>query len=241
MADIGDIVETVLDPFGLIKPGEVVGELSDSVVKDDRAMISQILAASGWGAPNSDLNKRARAVIRRESNGNPKAYNRSGATGFFQMMTPLHCGNYGIPGSNTGRPGGEQSAGCRKWLENPYNNSKAAKALYDAAGWKPWAASGGAPRPTNWDMSIRTDKNTLSTAAGDVVDAVTSPLSGIVEMVSVLFQADTWARVGKGTLGGVLLIMGTGAMVFVIANKASKTPAVKATVGVAKKVATKGK
>lgn len=234
----GEVGSFLVNPFGVYS--ESAAEISDSAVKDKRVMISKVLADTGWGPANSDLNKRARTVVRRESNGNVKAYNRSGATGWFQMMTPLHCGNYGIPGSNTGRPGGKESEACRKWLENPYNNSRAAKALYDANGWTPWAASGGAPQPTSWDMSVRLEKNTLGTVVEDVVDTVTDPIGGLVEMVSVLFQADTWARIGKGALGGMLLVMGTGAMVFVIANKASKTPVGKAGAGIAKKVVTKG-
>lgn len=42
---------------------------------------------------------------------------------------------------------------------------------------------------------------------GDAVQAVTDPLSSLVGMLGVLFQASTWFRVGKVVLGGVFLLV----------------------------------
>jgi hypothetical protein len=199
-------------------PGEAAklpGKLDDVLAKDEKVKLSTILARNGWGKPNSSLNRQARAIVKRESGGDPSAKNPSGATGLFQMMTPLHCGDYGIPAGGN----------CQKWLEDPDNNARAAKALYDEAGWRPWAASGGAPLPTNWDTVIVTGKDSVTGSVAAVASDVASPFTAVgsaaVDLIGTLLSADTWFRIGKGGLGFVLIVVGTGAFVYVVANTAT--------------------
>jgi hypothetical protein len=223
----------VANPLDIIQAptGAVVDTIDNVLNPDQKAKLSTILARNGWGTPNSELNRRARAVVKRESGGDPKAKNPSGATGLFQMMTPLHCGSYGIP-----KPVSE----CVTWLEDPDNNAKAAKALHATAGWQPWAASGGPPAPTTWDPEIVTDRDTLSGGVGEVAGQVTSPFTGIasaaIDLIGSLMSADTWFRIGKTWLGAVFVITGTGALVFIIANQASGGKVARA----AKTAATRG-
>ena len=70
-------------------------------------------------------------IMWRESNHTPSARNRSGASGCWQMMLPLHSGIF-------------RSVGCSpaEWAD-PLCNNKAAYALFQQAGRSPWAL-------TNW-------------------------------------------------------------------------------------------
>lgn len=222
--DVGDVITA--------KP--LVDKVDDVLNPDQRAQLSRVLARNGWGPPNSQTNMMARAVVQRESNGDPNATNPSGATGLFQMMTPLHCGDYGIPRDN-----------CQEWLKDPDNNAKAARQLHRQAGWQPWATSGPIPPPpTKWDPAITTDRDSLSGGAGEAIagaaGAVASPftqlISPVLDFVGALLTADTWFRIGKTWLGFVFVVAGVGAFVFIIANQASGGRAGK----VAKAAATKG-
>lgn len=68
-------------------------------------------------------------------------------------------------------------------------------------------------------------------AAGAVTGAITDAIPGfgavsdaagfIGKAFGLLTSADTWLRIGKFIMGGALVLIGTGALVFVIANKAS--------------------
>lgn len=214
------------DPFGLVSGA------SDLLNPDEKAKLSAVLSRNGWGSPNGALNRMARTVVQRESNGDPNAENPSGATGLFQMMTPLHCGSYGIP---------RATGDCKEWLKDPDNNAKAAHALFRANGWEPWKSSGPIPPPpTNWDTTVTTDKDTIVGGAGEVAADVASPFVAVgkaaTDLIGTLLSADTWFRIGKGWLGFVLLTTGTGALVFIVANKASGGTASK----VAKAAVTKG-
>lgn len=223
----GDIFNAVTGVMGA-----PVDAADDLLNPDQSAKLSAILARNGWGPSNSDSNRRARAVVQRESNGDPKAKNPSGATGLFQMMTPLHCGHYGIP-----KPTSE----CVTWLEDPDNNAKAARALFRVAGWQPWVTSGpNPPPPTDWDPVITTDKDTLVGGVGEVAGAVASPFTSVaaaaVDLIGTLLSADTWFRIGKTGLGLGLVVIGTGSLVFIVANRASGGQVARA----AKAAATKG-
>lgn len=210
ISSVQDATAAVLDPLG------IVGGANDRLNPDEHAMLSAVLARNGWGAASSERNQRARAVVRRESGGNAKAHNASGATGLFQMMTPLHCGHYGIPAGSD----------CRTWLEDPDNNARAAFALFTTAGWQPWISSGPIPPPrTTWDKKVTTDKDTLVGGATEVAADAVSPFASVgaaaVDLIGTLLSPDTWFRVGKTWLGFVLVVTGTGALVFIVANKAS--------------------
>lgn len=71
------------------------------------------------------LHGQARKIITRESGNNPSARNRSGASGCFQMMMPLHRPIFN--GVGCGDP---FDATC---------NSRAALALFNSSGWSPWS------------------------------------------------------------------------------------------------------
>lgn len=231
---IGDVTNIVTAPTSAVF--SALGKADDLLARDESIPLSTILMRAGWGPKSSTLNRQARAIVQRESRGDPSAHNPSGATGLFQVMTPLHCGKMGTP---------RATPACVAYLENPTNNAKVARALYMAAGWSPWAASGGVPAPTDWDPIVSKKKDsaiggTASDAVnvvGDAAGAVISPFASVAraatEFIGTLLSADTWFRIGKGWLGFVLVTLGSGAFVYVIANQASGG----AVAGAAKKAA----
>lgn len=207
---IGDVL--TWDPLGGSPATDAGAKLADIGGKDTKVHVSDVLARNGWGSKTSNLNGRARAVVYRESGGNPKAHNPSGATGWFQMMTPLHCGHYGIP---------KETSACVKWLEDPDNNAHAAHLLFLANGWAPWAASGGVPLPTNWDPVVTTEKRDLLDTAGDAANVGVDAINVLGDVAGALLNPSTYLRLGKGLLGGTLIILGVGGIVFIVGQKVS--------------------
>lgn len=218
--------------------GDAAGKVDDVLARDEKERLSAVLARQGWGSPKSDLNARAREVVRRESQGDEKARNPSGATGWFQIMTPLHCGKYGIP------KGADE---CVKWLQIGENNAGAAKRMHRTSGWTPWISSGPIPPPPNpgFDPVVGTAKDSLTGSVADVAETVASPFTTVaaaaVELIGTLLSADTWFRIGKTWLGLVFVILGTAALVYVVANTASGGQVGKQAKTAALAVATKGK
>jgi hypothetical protein len=69
-------------------------------------------------------------------------------------------------------------------------------------------------------------------ALGNPVSAATSGIDAIGGVISALADPSTYLRLGKGALGGVLIVIGVGSVVFVVANRVSSTPVVKAATGI---------
>lgn len=229
--------------IGLPTGQENVEAVLDKLNPDQKAKLSAIGQRTGWGSPSSKSNGMMRAVVKRESAGDPKARNpKSGAVGLMQMMTGTggHCGQFGSPAAKGHAARLPDNDPCVRWYQDPDNNLRAAKRYHAQAGWSPWAASGGVPEPTNWDPMIVTDKDTIIDGAGQVAGAVVSPFAAVaeaaVDLIGALLSKDTWFRIGKGWLGGVLIVTGTGALVLIIANRASNGGVTKA----AKVAVTKG-
>ena len=64
----------------------------------------------------------------------------------------------------------------------------------------------------------------VGSAAGAVKDTV----NAVPKLIGALFDPSTYLRIGKGALGGVFIIAGTGALVFIVANKITDGGATKA-------------
>lgn len=232
---LGDIIgigtDALLGPvavgsnlLGLPTPGSV---LTNNIIGLDQhthhvERLSTILARNGWGDKNSQLNRQARSVIRRESMGNPTIRSRGGpcskdgkefAWGLMQICT-VNCGVGGSP---------KDRDQCVTYLKDPDNNVKVGKALYDAGGWGPWASSGGLPAPTSWDPQVQwsstVQHDSLITNVGDVAKAALSPLDVLATVAGALLNPSTWARIGKGLLGGGLVVLGIGGLVFVVGKQ----------------------
>lgn len=163
------------------------------------------------------------AVMGGESSYNPKAGNYC-CHGLMQVNVLVWAGKLGIPADR------DQAI---KWLEDPDNNAKAAYGIFKAAGnkWTPWEAftTGAYRTHLGQDPLIKVDTDTaigdITDTIGDVVtapfDAVGEVAGAAVHVLTALLNPSTWLRLGKGALGGTLLVVGTGVLVYIAANKAS--------------------
>lgn len=189
----------------------------------------------GW-RPNSAAGKQARAIVMGESSGNPGAENYC-CVGLFQLNKLVHAGKWGSP---------KDQAEFVKWAKDPANNIHGAYLLWNSVGrrWSPtWSAYNGpqytAALAAGTDPVITIKKGsatgTIGDAASSVAGAVVNPFTtvakAIVDLVGALMSADTWFRIGKTGLGAVMVILGAGVFVFVIANKASGGGATRAVTG----------
>lgn len=114
------------------------------MAKYSRAEIEGMAVLAGWGRHARD----ASWVAMAESSGDASIVNSIGATGLMQVNQPVHV---------KANPGWSV-----KWLQNPMNNLRAAKKLFDQAGQKwdgPWLDSrdkGGLPTGNGgWGQHVR--------------------------------------------------------------------------------------
>jgi len=131
-----------------------------------------------------------------------------------------------------------------KWLKDPKNNFRAAKALYKASKWKPWDPSGGKPTPTAADKKAVTDAtdviknigagNALDDALGtveDIAGGVADVFGSVPEALSAFLRyvraAYDWVS-DRGNVGRVLMV-GIGSVVTIGALLALAKPAISST------------
>lgn len=190
------------------------GKVDDLAAKDDTTTVSA-LVAKYWG-PNEKTREGdpaqgvARGLIYAESGGDPKVVNpapcsadgKNHAVGWLQICCPMNM--------------------ATEDAKDPDKNLAEARKLYDAAGksfakdW-PTYGNGAWKGHTNFDKTVTVSKNSLTGAVGNVVDSALGPVD---EFISSLLSASTYMRVGKGALGGVLIVVGVVTMAG-IAIKAS--------------------
>lgn len=217
-----------------------VGSALDLAKADKHTKLSDLISQnSGWRGTDAVI---TRAVIMAESSGDHTVVNNLTCVGFLQVCFASWAGKFGAP-SNKDE--------FIKYFQDPANNISYSYRHIWRGSWPKSASQWEAystgryrqfmPNPPDPDIVSK-----QSAGLGDVTGAVTGAVSGVAdkvlgpldEIASALLSADTWARLGKGALGGTLVILGTGAMVFIIANKAAKSPAGKTIITAA---ATKGK
>lgn len=108
-----------------------------------RAEIEGMAVLAGWGSHARD----ASWVAMAESSGDASVINSIGATGLMQINQPVHVQAH--------------PTWTKKWLQNPMNNLRAAKRLFDDAGQKwdgPWLDSrdkGGLPGGGGWGSKVK--------------------------------------------------------------------------------------
>lgn len=214
---LDDVFAPLLGPLS----PKVRHKINDDLGKDEKKHLTAILQGGGWPG---DLVPTAAAVSMAESDGKtdvvnpaPCSDNDDHAVGLMQVCTI----NAGVAGSP------HEKSAFEDWLKDPDNNAKAGYAIFQSQGWGAWATytSGAYKNHMGQDPLITVSKNTAASTVSDAVKTVTDPLAGVGDILgkiaAALFDPSTYFRLGKGVLGGVLLILGTAAIVFVIANKAS--------------------
>lgn len=207
-----------IDPTGPVKAAAGAGgKAGDALVPDkvEKVPLSALLQEAGFGGKNSSLNRTFRGITIAESGADPTNDNGD-YIGLLQVGV-VHAGTCGIPKTDP-----------VTWLHNPRNNLKAGHCVYLKQGFPAWEAytNRSYQKYVGQDPLITvTDKRSIHS---EVVDAVSSPLGAIGDVISALFDPSTYARIGKGLLGGILLILGTGALVFIVGNRVSKATPVRA-------------
>lgn len=193
---------------------------ADKLVKDRKVPASTLIRDhTGWRGQDARI---ARGVMGAESGFNAGAVNNAAkcsdkgdvAVGLMQVCT-IHKGSYGIP-ANLDR--------AIDWLKDPINNVEAAYRVWSVQGWDAWEMFTNQRYKAfmNQNPLITLEKRSATTAVQDAADAALGPVD---EIAGALLNPSTWLRVGKGALGGTLLLVGVGGLVFLAANKAAKSGA----------------
>lgn len=127
-------------------------------------------------------------------------------------------------------------------VTDPYFNAKEAKKVKDSEGWDAWVTyktgayllfmhhDANVAVPHGPTQAIQDGVDSAGKAIGDAtgLNAVGEALKVIASTLGSLSNPATWARIGKGALGGTLIIIGVGGTVIFIANKAAGSSAGKA-------------
>lgn len=125
--------------------------------------------ALGGGGGGSAAGLRARfglpaifdAIRGAESGNNPNAHNASGASGWYQIMMPLHAALVAQEAQRLGRPND---------VYDPEVNTAVAADLYHESGLSPWAASrpkwGASGDGLGWDRPLLAGGRPVAVAAG---------------------------------------------------------------------------
>lgn len=203
-----------LNPTGAAK------KAGDVAVKDEKVRASTLIAQeTGWRGNDARI---ARAVMGGESGYNTHAANYC-CHGLMQVNVLAHAGKFGLPA--------DKDKAAKVMEDDPRFNLRVAYKIFQAQGWDAWEAytNGSWKKFVGQDPVITVNKNSIQEsvggAVGDAVDAVTAPFDAVGDIVNALFSPSAWLRLGKGALGGGLVILGTGALVFIVANRAASSPA----------------
>lgn len=135
---------------------------------------------------------------------------------------------------------------CERLKSDPNYSADAAYAVWQSGGWHQWVTyNTGAYVPfLGHDADLTADDpSILKKIGGAIIDTspigiitgvsgpnVPNPVSGleaIGHVMNTLTNPSTYARLGKGFLGGGLIVIGVGSLVFIVANKAASSSAVK--------------
>lgn len=174
----------------------------------------ETLTVAGWVHDNNE----ALCIVQAESGGKPGAVSNNNPGG------PDHrnLGLFQIWAGNVNHP---------DHLLDPVYNANVARRIWtsDGGSFKQWATAPGCAGKSGF------------TAPGDeATNPLDSALSGItadiVGGVSAVLNSIPWFRVGKGAFGFILLVVGAGTLVTVVANK-TPTPVNAARKAVAKATA----
>lgn len=245
LSNLADDVAIAVSPLG--PGGEALnllshGDLGKITGRDKHEPLSQLLRGGGFA--DSEI-PTGIGVINAESGGVPNRHARNdGGPGFDSV---------GLGMINTKAHhewlvsvvGKADQASIYKWLENPVNNIKAMKHVFDGQGWSGWTMykNGKYKQYMKNDKSVLVDDRSVGEAItdvpGDVVSTATSGIEAvgkgvisIAENLGILFQASTYFRLLKGSGGALFIIIGTTTLVYYFAKTASGTSPMKAAASV---------
>lgn len=211
--DILDIIGINPDPLpgqpNLPDPGAGGKKLDDVLRPDEthRMRLSEILRRGGWGPKDSITNTEARSVVACESGGKVDAISDNPSGGKNRGIFQIDDGSWEYD--------------VNRMMEDPIYAAEIAHDIYDKHGWTKWACQPSAKNAPDPIIEWKS-KRTATGVVDEVVDTITSPFEAVASLVSTLFQADTWLRIGKGILGFVLVIIGGLGLLYAGLDKAGR-------------------
>jgi hypothetical protein len=171
---------------------------------DGKAMsqsdLVETLTVAGWVHDNAE----ALCIVQHESNNKPGAISNNNPGG------PDHrnLGLFQIWAGNVAHP---------DRLLDPVYNANVARRIWssDGGSFKQWATAAACANKSGFTPpgDEATPDDPIANALGGIGASVAGGLAAVLNGIP-------WFRVGKGALGFVLIVIGTGTIVVVIANKA---------------------
>jgi hypothetical protein len=177
--------------------------------------VAVVVSAVPWkGPPDGTTVAEWVAKSRQESSHRPGVVNVGAGK--------RHVGLWQIQETHAGKAGSPTDRDLFvQWLKNPHNNWEVARVLYEeAGGWRPWAASGGKPTPTEADTKAAEEG---SVTWSNPLDTFTQPFETLEDAASALVQyvqsAYEWfskrenvTRVAIGGIGFLVVVGAIGAL-----------------------------
>lgn len=177
--------------------------------------LAEICTTAGWVHDNAQ----AVCIIMHESNGKTDALSNNNPGG------PDHrnIGIFQVWAGNVQHP---------DYLKDPVYCANVSRRIYRASGnsWKQWAT---APQCAGKTGNVppgdeaQEDNGILGNVTGGIGDVTSGIADAIGGQITGILNGIPWFRLGKGLLGYMLLSAGAFSMIFIIANKANKTPIVR--------------
>lgn len=136
----------------------------------------------------------------------------AGALGPFQFM-PSTAQQFGIDPNNFDQA---VDAAAKYLKQLGANNDPNSPATFNAL--NKYNGNGGGTSKTKYVSDVLANGKKFGLVANlpgaDTVQAISGTVSSVGDFLGLLVQPSTWFRVGKGALGGVLIIVGVGGLVF---------------------------
>lgn len=194
------------------KPSDAMSQAADALAPDKKAKVSDLTKKyTDWDW------RIATAVSLAESRGKVNAQHKNSDGSIDRGLMQINSVH--------------SQYDANRLLTDPAYNVKAGHDIWLAAGgsFSPWTTykSGAYKLFLGHDATVTTSSETLLDP-GNIVHDATSGIDAIGKTVGALTNPSTWARLGKGALGGTLLIVGVGGVTFIIANRVSGGAPVKA-------------
>lgn len=210
MSDVlGVGVPDVLDPLFGPLASNTRDKINDVLAKDSHSTLSALMEEVGV---TGNENKIMVAVALSESGGQAGATHRNSDgtqdTGLW-MINDVHHG-------------AEPIGTFRTRMKNARENAKEAASVLHSQGLTAWTdyRNEKYKKFLGKDATVTTDKDTVTGS----LSGVGSVLKTTERVAGALLNPSTYLRLGKGLLGGSLVILGIGGLVFVVGSKVNASP-----------------
>jgi hypothetical protein len=212
---LGVGVPDALDPLFGPLASNTRNKINDVLAKDTHTTLSALIQGAGATSEEAPIMV---AISLSESGGKANATHRNTDgtqdTGLW-MINDVHHGAEPIPA-------------FRKRMLLPTQNAKQAVAVLHSQGLTAWTdyRNKKYQRFMGKDTTVVTDKDTVTGSLSGVGDI----LKTTEQVAGALLNPSTYLRLGKGLLGGLLVVVGIGGLVFVVGKQVNPSAIAKAVV-----------